>query len=62
MPQTKGWKTSEFAVGVCSALLVFINHKFNLGIDPDTMNKILVPAALYIVSRGLAKIGPVVAA
>ncbi len=54
---TRGIRTSEFWVAVIAAVLMQVNALTNGGIDVVETAAIWGPAAAYIISRGIAKLG-----
>lgn len=54
---TRGIRTSEFWVAIIAGVLMEINALTNGSMDVVATAAIWGPAAAYIVSRGLAKLG-----
>lgn len=50
-------KSRKLIVLVGTVLLTVLNEKLGLGLDEDTMNKIIAAAAAYIVGQGIADHG-----
>ena len=54
-----GIRTSEFWVTVITAVLMEYNRQTGSGMDAADAAMIWGPAAAYVISRGLAKLGAV---
>lgn len=52
---TNGMRSSEFWIGVITAVVNMANSVFGWGIDAGDLALACSPALAYIVSRGLAK-------
>lgn len=52
-----GIRTSEFWVAVITAILMEINVQTGSELDAATAATVWGPAAAYVISRGLAKLG-----